>query len=64
MNDPVLAQALAALDTADVATSDDAGCTDLLAAIRKVRGWVDAVEAQVTPPERPRHRPPERTAAA
>lgn len=48
MNDPVLAQALAALDTADVAASDDAGCTDLLAAIRKVRGWVDAVEAQVT----------------
>lgn len=37
MNDPVLAQALAALDSADVAVSDDAGCTDLLGAIRKVR---------------------------
>ena len=48
MNDPVLAQALAVLDTADVAASDDAGCTDLLRAIRKVRGWVDAVEARVT----------------
>jgi hypothetical protein len=48
MNDPVLAQALAALDTVDAAASDGAGCTDLLAAIRKVRGWVDAVEARVT----------------
>lgn len=48
MNDPVLAQALAVLDTADVGASDDAGCTDLLGAIRKVRGWVDAVEARVT----------------
>ena len=48
MNDPVLAQALAALDGADVAASDGAGCTDLLGAIRKVRGWVDAVEARVT----------------
>ena len=48
MNDPVLVQALEALDTADVASSDGAGCTDLVGAIRKVRGWVDAVEARVT----------------
>jgi hypothetical protein len=48
MNDPVLAQALAMLDAADVAASDGAGCTDLLGAIRKVRGWVDAVEARLT----------------
>ena len=43
MNDPLLAEALAVLDTADVAASDDAGCTDLLGAIRKVRGWVGRV---------------------
>ena len=48
MNDPVLAQALAALESADVPVIDDAACTDLLGAIRKVRGWVDAVEARVT----------------
>jgi hypothetical protein len=48
MIDPVLAQALEALDTADVASSDGAGCTELVGAIRKVRGWVDAVEARVT----------------
>lgn len=48
MNDPVLAQALAALDAADVAASDGATCADLLASIRKVRGWVDALESRVT----------------
>lgn len=48
MRHPVLAQALAALDDADVASSDSAGCTDLLASIRKVRGWVDAIESRVT----------------
>ena len=48
MKDPVLAQALTALDAADVAASDDAGCADLLGAIRRVRGWVDAMEARVT----------------
>jgi hypothetical protein len=48
MKDPVLDQALAALDGADVASSDGAGCTDLLASIRTVRGWIDAVESKVT----------------
>lgn len=48
MNDPVLAQALAALEGADVTSSDGAVCTDLITSIRKVRGWLDAIESQVT----------------
>lgn len=48
MSDPVLAQALAALDTADPASSSGAECADLLASVRKVRGWVDAFESRVT----------------
>lgn len=48
MKDPVLDQALAVLDGTDVASSDGAGCTDLLASIRTVRGWIDAVESKVT----------------
>ncbi|MDW3213714.1 MAG: DUF222 domain-containing protein [Ilumatobacteraceae bacterium] len=48
MKDPVLSQALAALDGADIAASDDAGCAALLASITKVQGWLSSTEARVT----------------
>ena len=48
MKDPVLTQALAALDGADIAASDDAGCATLLSAITRVQGWLSSTEARVT----------------
>ena len=48
MKDPVLTQALAVLDGADIAASDDAGCVDLLSSIKKVQGWLSSTEARVT----------------
>ena len=48
MKDPVLAQALAVLDGADIAASDDAECAALLSSINKVQGWLSSTEARVT----------------
>ncbi len=59
MKDPVLTQAMAALGGADIAASDDAGCTALLASITKsitrVQGWLSSTEARVTPRTRELH---------
>jgi len=40
--------ALAALSGIDTAGADSAGCAHMLASARQLRGWLDAVEAQVT----------------
>ena len=40
--------ALEALEGADLAAADSVVCADLLGHAKRVRGWVDAVEAQVT----------------
>lgn len=48
MRDPGLVTALAVLTSADVRAADGADCTDLLGAIREVRGWLDATEVSVT----------------
>lgn len=48
MKDPALASALAALDAVDVGAADSAGCAELLQAVKRVRGWIDAVEARTT----------------
>jgi hypothetical protein len=48
MNDPALASALTALDGADMASVDGAGCESLLRSVRQVRGWLDATEARLT----------------
>jgi hypothetical protein len=40
--------ALEALDGADIAAADSAACSDLLGHAKRLRGWVDAVEARVT----------------
>lgn len=63
MKDPVLTQALAALGGADIAASDDAGCTALLASITKsitksitrVQGWLSSTDARVTSRTRELH---------
>jgi hypothetical protein len=39
--------AVEALDAADVTGADTARCLDLLARAKRVRGWVDAVEARI-----------------
>mgnify|MGYP001124471656 CR=1 FL=1 len=41
-------EALRTLGEADVAVADSAGCAELLRHAKRVRGWVDAVEAAVT----------------
>lgn len=48
MKDPLLSQALAVLDGADIAASDGAGCATLLASINKVQGRLSSTEARVT----------------
>lgn len=48
MRDPGLARAIGALDAARPATADSAACADLLRDLKRVRGWLDAVEAQVS----------------
>ena len=40
--------ALQTLRDADIARADSAACTALLGELKKLRGWVDAVDAQIT----------------
>ncbi len=48
MNSSGVLAALEALDGADLTAADSVVCADLLGHARRVRGWVDSVEAQVT----------------
>ena len=48
MNSSGVSAALEALDGADITAADSAACADLLQHAKRVRGWVDSVEAQVT----------------
>ncbi len=48
MNPSGVSVALKALDGAEIAAADSAACADLLGHAKRVRGWVDSIEAQVT----------------
>ena len=48
MSDPLIVALVEGLDVADVDAADSAVCADLLRQTRRVRGWLDALEARVT----------------
>jgi hypothetical protein len=48
MKDSRVAQALEALDGADLTAADSAACAVLLGDVKRVRGWLDATEAKVS----------------
>lgn len=48
MSDPLVVATVEGLDVADVEAADSAACADLLRQARRVRGWLDALEARIT----------------